>query len=383
MLTSPGPAAIAVIRICGPAVAGFLERHVRTSRGLAAGAPASGEVVRGQLIEAAGAALDDILVSVHAHPPAWDLRLHLHGSPWLVRHCAALLRKSGFVQRDAATTTLWPSRDMLEAEAWALLPRMLTLRGARWLLQQVSRLRTELNVLLDTTSLETARGTCRTLAAGLAVVEWFSRPARVALIGPPNAGKSTLANALADQTASLVSAVPGTTRDWVDVPGQLHGFPVLWLDTAGLRRSADLLEAESMARTRQVMQNADAVVVVLDAAGEAAPLREAFIRAYGDMEAACVALNKADLPGCAKAVPESVSASWEQRTVVVSAAERTGLEALGRRLLNALGREEAHVERPGAFTERQAGLLEAGAAAPDRVRLSDAARACLGSPAGG
>ncbi len=90
-LTGAGPAAIAIIHVRGPGCGDFLRRHVATQANLASAD--IGTVMRAGLLDERGDALDDILLSVHAAPPAcWDVRLHLHGNPWLVRRCAAASR---------------------------------------------------------------------------------------------------------------------------------------------------------------------------------------------------------------------------------------------------------------------------------------------------
>lgn len=73
---------------------------------------------------------------------------------------------------------------------------------------------------------------------------------RVALLGAPNAGKSTLLNALAGREAAIVTPVPGTTRDVIEVPMVLDGFRIILADTAGLRETADVVEAEGVRRAR-------------------------------------------------------------------------------------------------------------------------------------
>jgi len=70
----------------------------------------------------------------------------------------------------------------------------------------------------------------------------------IAIVGPPNVGKSTLLNALAGREAAITSDIPGTTRDVIEVPFDLDGFPVRFLDTAGLRHAGDSIEAEGVTR---------------------------------------------------------------------------------------------------------------------------------------
>ncbi|KQT42915.1 tRNA modification GTPase TrmE [Aureimonas sp. Leaf454] len=92
---------------------------------------------------------------------------------------------------------------------------------------------------------------------------------RVVIAGRPNAGKSSLLNALADRDVAIVSDRPGTTRDLIDVTLDLGGLPVRLTDTAGLRESEDSLETEGIARAQAAMAQADLVLLLSD--GEASP----------------------------------------------------------------------------------------------------------------
>jgi tRNA modification GTPase len=87
----------------------------------------------------------------------------------------------------------------------------------------------------------------------------------VAIAGPPNAGKSTLLNRIARREAAIVSPVPGTTRDVIEVHLDLDGYPVTLLDTAGIRDSDDPVEQEGVRRARQRASEADLVLWVYDA----------------------------------------------------------------------------------------------------------------------
>ena len=109
----------------------------------------------------------------------------------------------------------------------------------------------------------------------------------VAVIGPPNVGKSSLVNRLARRDVAIVTASPGTTRDVIEVQLDLEGLPVTMLDTAGLRDTADPIEAEGIARARSRAEQADLRLYVFEAGG-AEPEIEADARTI-------LVANKADL----------------------------------------------------------------------------------------
>ena len=109
-------------------------------------------------------------------------------------------------------------------------------------------------------------GDCGALASELA--GWLSRPrieplkngVRVVVAGPPNAGKSSLLNAIAGQERAIVTDIPGTTRDHIEVPLALAGIPILLTDTAGLRETPDQVEAIGVARTESLVESADVLI---------------------------------------------------------------------------------------------------------------------------
>ncbi|MDH5411199.1 MAG: tRNA uridine-5-carboxymethylaminomethyl(34) synthesis GTPase MnmE [Alphaproteobacteria bacterium] len=113
----------------------------------------------------------------------------------------------------------------------------------------------------------------------------------IAIVGPPNAGKSSLLNRLARRDAAIVSERAGTTRDVIDVAMDLGGYPVMLADTAGLREAADSVEEEGVRRARQRAEAADLRILVVDGRDEAG---------FGDVaglvgESTILVLNKADL----------------------------------------------------------------------------------------
>ncbi|HTT98271.1 MAG TPA: tRNA uridine-5-carboxymethylaminomethyl(34) synthesis GTPase MnmE [Rhizomicrobium sp.] len=122
------------------------------------------------------------------------------------------------------------------------------------------------------------------------------------VIGPPNAGKSSLVNALARRDVAIVAEIAGTTRDVIDVRMDLGGYPVILADTAGLRDTAEIIEAEGVRRARARAETADLVLLLLD--GSAAdPFTGLPDGTRGDL----IVFNKSDLPWPAKRDGISIS----------------------------------------------------------------------------
>jgi len=116
---------------------------------------------------------------------------------------------------------------------------------------------------------------------------------RVVLAGKPNAGKSSLLNALSGHEAAIVTEIPGTTRDTITETIDIDGLPVHIIDTAGLRDSDDAVEKIGIERARAAMQNADHVVYLIDATeGE---LNSGFINDVEAAQATTLVYNKVDL----------------------------------------------------------------------------------------
>jgi tRNA modification GTPase len=173
---------------------------------------------------------------------------------------------------------------------------------------------------------------------------------RVAIVGEPNAGKSSLFNALAGAPRAIVSDVPGTTRDLVTEVVDIEGLRVTLVDTAGLRDTSDLVEVEGVARAQQSMAAADLVLMVEDRSrlrsGKAADVRKVL----------CIA-NKIDLP-----------AAWNDETAVsVSATTGDGIQELRRRIAGALD-ADAQRDQPAMTNVRHIALLDSAFQALQRAR---------------
>lgn len=121
------------------------------------------------------------------------------------------------------------------------------------------------------------------------------RGIRAAIIGRPNAGKSSLLNQLLGHDRAIVSPIAGTTRDTIEETANIRGLPVVFVDTAGLRESRDDIEREGIRRTRAMVAKAELVLHVLDASEPLSSEDEQFLAEFAGKKR-IVVLNKVDLP---------------------------------------------------------------------------------------
>jgi tRNA modification GTPase len=195
---------------------------------------------------------------------------------------------------------------------------------------------------------------------------------RIAIIGPPNAGKSSLLNCLAKRDMAIVAATAGTTRDIIEVYLDLGGYPVVLADTAGLRESADPIEAEGVRRAAERAREADLRLAVLDRASW--PTVDATTAALVDDDT-LVVINKTDLGE--PAAPLEVNGRPARAISVKTGA---GIEGL----LTALGREVAercHLSATPAITRaRHRRALEDCREALERALQCDGAHAPAFAP---
>ena len=156
------------------------------------------------------------------------------------------------------------------------------------------------------------------------------------LTGKPNAGKSSVMNALAGRDTAIVTAIPGTTRDILREEIELDGLPLHIIDTAGLHDSPDEVEQEGIRRARQAIERADHLLLVIDSSGEqdaGTILEQSFGEMRASLPATSIVMNKCDLSGLTPGVLQDAPVP----VIAVSALTGAGMTALREHLKHAIG----------------------------------------------
>ncbi|WP_309605960.1 tRNA uridine-5-carboxymethylaminomethyl(34) synthesis GTPase MnmE [Phenylobacterium sp.] len=299
--TAAGRAAVAVVRLSGPATRAAL-------RALGGGPPPARRASLRRLTGTDGQPIDEALVLWFPAPASYTgedcAEFHVHGGQAVVGALVSALAAQGlrlaepgeFTRRAFEHGKLDLAQaegvaDLIDAETEAQRRQALAQLGgrlsgiqARWR-DGLIRASAMLDAAVDFPDeelpadaadrarpiLEILAGELEAAAADVARGERVREGFRIALLGAPNAGKSTLLNVLARREAAIVSATPGTTRDIIEVPLVLGGYKVILADTAGLRATNDEIEAEGVRRAEAWAESAALRVWLVDGYGDPNP----------------------------------------------------------------------------------------------------------------
>jgi tRNA modification GTPase len=272
-LTPPGTGAVATIAVVGtdawPIIYGLFQARRRLSIDEP---PSPGSILYGNFGEPPG---DEVVVTVRpAIVNPW-YEIHCHGGPQIVAWLLEQIEQRGAAIVDWTELESLNCRDTLSAAAMKLHPHALTTRAAQVLLEQYhGALAMEVAAIighLESRDFVSADQQLKRLQSYIGVGSHLTRPWRVALCGPPNAGKSSLVNALAGFRRAVVTPTPGTTRDVVSTLVAFDGWPVELLDTAGIRTAADHLENIGMELGMAAARDADLVLWITEPSHPMAP----------------------------------------------------------------------------------------------------------------
>ena len=384
--TPPGRGAIAIVRVSGPEARAIAQRVVRTRRLRARVAE------RGAVIGRDGSAIDDGIALFFPAPNSYTgedvLEVHVHGSPAVARETllatlalgARLAGPGEFTRRafEAGKLDLSSAEavaDLISAEHQSSV-RAAAARLSGGLATEVERLRGDLSEIAEhlAASLdfpdEVEAPERADLAARVGAIDdalgelgdsWergrlVREGIAVAIVGPANAGKSSLLNALLGADRALVSELAGTTRDTIEESVALGGGVVGRLvDTAGLRAGADVLEAAGIARSEAALAQATVVLVVVDGSRPLDPDARTLLERTRERER-LVYFNKRDLGRAGfdgRDAPEAVA-------LLGSAFDRASVESVRQGLRELAGADRIDSARSHLGTARQAdAVLEA------------------------
>lgn len=365
--TALGPGAIAIVRLSG-------DHAIQIAQSVFEGASltesASHTVHYGRVVDADGREVDEVLATVMRSPKSYTtedmVEFACHGGSLPARAVletvlaagARLARPGEFTERAFLAGRL----DLVQAEAVADIVAAKTRRGLAaalgqlegWLSTELSALReslldlrAEVEALIDFADEDVGGGTRGTVVAlardacaradrllenaevGVAVRDGMS----AAIVGKPNVGKSSVMNALLMRERSIVTALPGTTRDAIEDFVDISGIAVTLIDTAGWREAADEAEEAGVRRARLAARGADLVLLVVDAArgvdefdraiaSELAGARKVVVGNKIDLGRACSEGELAELGGRTGGGSGGVAVAW------VSALTGEGLDGL-------------------------------------------------------
>jgi tRNA modification GTPase len=399
--TPPGPGGIGVIRVSGAAAARLADEIFRRR---SAGAWETHRLYHGRIVDSAGAAIDDALAVLMRAPRSYTgedvLELHCHGSPVVLQRVLSAVLERGARPARAGEFTkrafLNGKLDLAQAEAVAELVHARTADGASVaadqlfgglsshlaaLRKQLIRIKGRLEASIDFSDSDIAvddSGLSADIEGAAAAVAALRRTyargrllrdgLRVAIVGEPNVGKSSLLNALLGAERAIVTAQPGTTRDVLEDCVDFDGVPVVLYDTAGLRETADEVERIGVDRARQVAAGADLVLVVLDTARPLASQRALLAAGQPiavlnkiDLATAWSAAERADIEHCFRSVPVSATVPIGLDALRIAVVERASAQwsdnlptLTSARQHDALGKVETSLAHAAAA--RSAGL---------------------------
>ena len=360
--TPAQPGAIGILRLSGAGTCAALDAVFRAKNGKNAGAQRSRTMVLGELLDETGQVIDNVLGVVFPAPHSYTgedcAELHCHGSPIVLDAGLRALFAAGCRQAAGGEFTkrafLNGQLDLIQAESVVDLIDAETAQQAHnavcqldgALSRTVGRIYDELmdmaarfyavvdypdediedlqrQEMLDT--LRRAQGELESLVAGFSRGRLMKLGVPTVLLGKPNAGKSSLLNALLGYDRAIVTDVAGTTRDTVEEKAEVGGVLLRLIDTAGIRQGGDAVESLGVERSRAAAKNASLAVLVLDGSRPLTQEDEDAIAVAQTVPHLIVAVNKSDLP---RAVDIGGLADRFDNVASVSAATGEGLDVL-------------------------------------------------------
>ena len=358
--TAYGPAAIGILRLSGPEAIDIAGRCFRpwSKKALTDHPPRS--LVYGELLDTDGATIDFCLCTYTPGPNSYTgentAELQCHGSPMVLSLGLEALFHAGARQATAGEFTrrafLNGRLDLAQAEAVGDLLEARSRESARHAAGQLSgalskKLGEIYSALLDVMAhfhavldypdedidpfrMEKLSENLISQEKALSALLSTCRRGRMltqgigcAIVGKPNAGKSSLLNALAGFERAIVTDIPGTTRDTIEISAQIAGLPFRFIDTAGLRDSDDPIEQMGVERSRAAMEGAELIMMVCDGTQEMTTEDAGLLGEALNIADTILVWNKADLH-CANAPMGFMTPNRTHQLKCVEISAKTG-----------------------------------------------------------
>ena len=400
--TAPGVGAVGIVRVSGPEAYKVADEVFAPFGDMCVRDLPAGRVVYGQ-VKDGDTLVDEALLLTFRAPHSYTaqdvVEFQTHGGPAVLRKVLDLtVRKGARLARPGEFTLrayLNGRIDLLQAESVLNLVnaqsdsarRSAALGLSKKLTEQleliqidITRVYGNIQAMFDypdegvpeaesSEPLQRALARVNNLLATAEAGRIAQQGAKLALVGKPNAGKSSLLNALLGYERSIVSNIPGTTRDYLEAPLTLEGVPVTAVDTAGIRDTSDVVEASGVVAAKNIAANADLTLFLLDTS-QALSDEDREMLAGLELSRTLLVASKSDLSPAWRE-------SFDQPIYPVSTLTGEGLDALKdairEKLVGNAGAAELWLtnERHAEALSRVRRLLEQAQAAPDDLASLD------------
>jgi len=359
VMTGKGTGAIATVQLFGDSAENIIKRVFKP---VTAKPPVlkAGKILLGTIHDGTET-IDQVTIGCEGPD---NFAIHCHGNPLIVEMIMQLLAKNGarpMTSEQLLAKILKTQKNLntIAIEAKLAQPKAKTIQGTKIIANQIdsglSKKIEQWQKSINTLSLGQISVEADEMLKNTKTAKLIIFGCKVAIVGPPNTGKSTLLNYLAGRQKAIVTDIKGTTRDWVSAQCRIDPLYVELIDTAGLaENSDDVIEKESQKKSVEILQQTDLVLLVLDNSQTAKQLDDSLLKKIADKLVLTV-LNKSDLSpkfdtAC---MPENLT-----NTVQISARKGTGIENLCDKIRQVSSVTDFDLHTPVCFTNRQETLLK-------------------------